>query len=154
MLSASKGKSMKVEVWGEKDGKWLAFKPFEIKVAEEPIDEYISYRLIEPTYVAWSYMSISQRNVSSFEENEIFNNEVTSIDRKKGQCINTQMFSDVLQQKLMGLMGIGASYNIDELASNMTYMELSTNPRYMDEFVAACFLPHTNRELFPSSVQE
>ncbi len=32
-------------------------------------------------------------------------------------------------------------------------MELSTNPRYMDEFVAACFLPHTNRELFPSSVQ-
>ena len=43
---------------------------------------------------------------------------------------------------------------VDELASNMTYMELSTNPRYMDEFVAACFLPHTNRELFPSSVQE
>ena len=36
----------------------------------------------------------------------------------------------------------------------MTYMELSTNPRYMDEFGAACFLPHTNRELFPSSVQE
>ena len=28
---------------------------------------------------------------------------------------------------------------VDELASNMTYMELSTNPRYMDEFVAACF---------------
>ena len=43
---------------------------------------------------------------------------------------------------------------VDELASNMTYMELSTNPRYMDEFVAACFLPHTNRELFPSSIQE
>lgn len=94
MLTASKGKSMKVEVWGEKDGKWLAFKPFEIKVAEEPIDEYISYRLIEPTYVAWSYMSISQRNVSSFEENEIFNNEVTSIDRKKGQCINCHSYQN------------------------------------------------------------
>ena len=94
MLTASKGKSMKVEVWGEKDGKWLSFKPFEIKVAEEPIDEYISYRLIEPTYVAWSYMSISQRNVSSFEENEIFNNEVTSIDRKKGQCINCHSYQN------------------------------------------------------------
>ena len=94
MLSASKGKSMKVEVWGEKDGQWLAFNPFEIKVAEEPIDEYISYRLIEPTYVAWSYMSISQRNVSSFEENEIFNNEVTSIDRKKGQCINCHSYQN------------------------------------------------------------
>ena len=41
-----------------------------------------------------------------------------------------------------------------ELGSNMTYVELSTEPGYMDEFVAACFLPHTNRELFPSSVQE
>lgn len=47
-----------------------------------------------------------------------------------------------------------ANQKVDEIASNMTYMELSTNPRYMDEFVAACFLPHTNRELFPSSVQE
>lgn len=28
---------------------------------------------------------------------------------------NTQMFSDVLQQKLMGMMGIGAKYNIDEI---------------------------------------
>ena len=41
-----------------------------------------------------------------------------------------------------------------ELASNMTYLELSTEPKYMEEFVAACFLPHTNKELFPSSVQE
>lgn len=94
MLGASKGRSMKVEVWGEKDGQWLLFKPFEIKVAEEPVDEYISYRLIEPTYVAWSYMSISQRKVSSFEENEIFNNEVTSIDRKKGQCINCHSYQN------------------------------------------------------------
>ena len=29
-------------------------------------------------------------------------------------------------------------------------MELSTTPGYMDEFVAACFLPHTNASLFPS----
>ena len=34
------------------------------------------------------------------------------------------------------------------------YLELSTEPKYMEEFVAACFLPHTNKELFPSSVQE
>ena len=36
----------------------------------------------------------------------------------------------------------------------MTYMELSTNPAYMDEFVAACFLPHTNETLFPSVTEE
>lgn len=40
-----------------------------------------------------------------------------------------------------------------ELGRNMTYMELSTNPQYMDEFVAACFIPHTDATLFPS-IQE
>ena len=41
-----------------------------------------------------------------------------------------------------------------EVAANMTYLELSTYPGYMDSFVAACFLPHTDRSLFPNSVQE
>ena len=47
-----------------------------------------------------------------------------------------------------------AEEKVHELASNMTYLELSTEPKYTEEFVAACFLPHTNKELFPSSVQE
>ncbi len=41
-----------------------------------------------------------------------------------------------------------------ELGANMTYLELSTYPGYMDSFVAACFLPHTDASLFPNSVQE
>ena len=77
MLDASKGKSMKVEVWGKKQGEWLSFNPFEIHVAKEPIDEYLSYRLIEPSYVAWTYMEIAQRNLTTFEETQIFNNEIT-----------------------------------------------------------------------------
>ncbi len=38
-----------------------------------------------------------------------------------------------------------------EVAANMTYLELSTYPGYMDSFVAACFIPHTDAKLFPSS---
>jgi len=41
-----------------------------------------------------------------------------------------------------------------EVAANMTYLELSTYPGYMDSFVAACFIPHTDRSLFPHSIQE
>ena len=41
-----------------------------------------------------------------------------------------------------------------QLGANMTYLELSTHPGYMDSFVAACFLPHTDARLFPSSCQE
>ena len=41
-----------------------------------------------------------------------------------------------------------------EVMANMTYLELSTYPGYMDSFVAACFIPHTDRNLFPNSIQE
>lgn len=37
-----------------------------------------------------------------------------------------------------------------EVAGNMTYIELSAVPVYMDEFVGACFLPHTDHALFPN----
>ena len=94
MLNAAKGKSIKVEVWGQKENEWLSFNPFEIHVAEEPIDDYISYRLIEPSYVAWSFMEIAQRNLTSFEESQIFNNEITMNDRKIGQCINCHSYQN------------------------------------------------------------
>ena len=42
----------------------------------------------------------------------------------------------------------------NEVMANMTYLELSTYPGYMDSFVAACFIPHTDSRLFPNSVQE
>lgn len=43
-----------------------------------------------------------------------------------------------------------AEDKVSELASSMTYLELSTHPGYMDAFVAACFIPHTDASLFPS----
>ena len=41
-----------------------------------------------------------------------------------------------------------AAQKVDEVARNMTYVELSTHPGYMDNFVAACFLPHTDAARF------
>lgn len=35
-----------------------------------------------------------------------------------------------------------------DLCHSMTYLELSIEPGYMDEFVAACFIPHTDASLF------
>ena len=52
------------------------------------------------------------------------------------------------------VMSDEANQKCIELGANMTYLELSTYPGYMDSFVAACFLPHTNSSLFPNSIQE
>ena len=46
------------------------------------------------------------------------------------------------------LVSSDAKEKLREVAKNMTYVELSTQPGYMDEFIAACFLPHTDETLF------
>ena len=52
------------------------------------------------------------------------------------------------------VMSDEANAKCHEVMANMTYLELSTYPGYMDSFVAACFLPHTDASLFPNSIQE
>ena len=72
--------------------------------------------------------------------------------------VDRELFAYIGNSSLAGAYALtlstAAEEKVQQLASNMTYLELSTEPRYMEEFVAACFLPHTDRELFPSSVQE
>ena len=46
------------------------------------------------------------------------------------------------------LISDDAEEKVFELGRNMTYLELSTHPGFMEEFVAACFLPHTDASLF------
>jgi uncharacterized 2Fe-2S/4Fe-4S cluster protein (DUF4445 family) len=37
-----------------------------------------------------------------------------------------------------------------EIASRITYVDMSSNPHYMDSYVKALFLPHTDLEQFPT----
>jgi uncharacterized 2Fe-2S/4Fe-4S cluster protein (DUF4445 family) len=41
-----------------------------------------------------------------------------------------------------------AAAKVIEISQGMTYLELSSHPGYMDELMAACFLPHTDGSLF------
>ena len=51
---------------------------------------------------------------------------------------------------LLLLYGEQTLEEVNDIARNITYIDLSTQPGYMDEFIAACFLPHTDETLFPS----
>ncbi len=77
-------------------------------------------------------------------------------------AVNIGMFPDIPLEKFhyIGNSSLAGAYTMllsteaerktYELSQNMTYMELSAVPTYMDEFVACCFLPHTDAGLFPS----
>lgn len=53
----------------------------------------------------------------------------------------------------MALLSNHAFEKAYEIAQKMTYFELSVNPDFMNEFIAALFLPHTDQQLFPSVME-
>jgi len=57
---------------------------------------------------------------------------------------------------------LGATYSllsrdlrreVAEIANKMTYLELSADNRFMDQFMSALFLPHTDTASFPSVIK-
>jgi uncharacterized 2Fe-2S/4Fe-4S cluster protein (DUF4445 family) len=50
----------------------------------------------------------------------------------------------------MALISKNLRKDVEEVARKMTYMELSVSRHFMDEYVSALFLPHTDASAFPT----
>lgn len=65
-----------------------------------------------------------------------------------------EKFSFIGNSSLVGareiLLSSEAKYEAEEIARKMTYVELSVEPTYMDEYVSALFFPHTDLQRFPT----
>lgn len=79
-------------------------------------------------------------------ENSILIGLLPDVDRSKFQYIGNSS----LVGSYLALISKDAREKLEEIGSQMTYVELSVYPTYMDEFVSACFLPHTNIDQFPT----
>ncbi len=89
LLENARGGKISIEVYSENDNKELIkYLPFNIYVANEPIDPYICYRIIYPGYETWSQIMIVQRNIESFNEKSLIENQV--IDNN---CVNCHSFN-------------------------------------------------------------
>ena len=93
MLSQAAGDTIMVEVYAKNGGKWSMYEPFPIIVSGDSIDRYISYRLIPPSYVAYEKLTISQRDLSNFDEKVIYSNKFVSSE-PDGQCINCHAYKN------------------------------------------------------------
>ena len=87
LLASNQGKDLTLTVCKrEKDG-WTAYKPFTMHIAEDIIDPYLAYRLVQPTYTFWNEMGIYQRNMETFDQTPIFENKFTEYN-----CVNCHSF--------------------------------------------------------------
>lgn len=92
-LESAKGKTIELNTYVKTDNGWAKYRPIHWAVAEEPIDPYISYRIIAPSYVTYEELSIRQRELATFDEEMIYNNMLLSTD-KDGQCINCHSYKN------------------------------------------------------------
>jgi len=72
--------------------------------------------------------------------------------------ISREKFSFIGNSSLSGsrqvLLSWEAMRRADQIARKMNYVELSVEPGYMDEYMAALFFPHTDLGLFPTVRQQ
>ncbi|MCR4995226.1 MAG: hypothetical protein K6A32_07650 [Bacteroidales bacterium] len=87
LLTSARGKALRVCVYAERPNGWVRFAPFSVQVAEEEIDAYLSYRLIEPGYELYRQIGLYQRNVTNFDEAVIYENN-RSFDNDNNHCVN------------------------------------------------------------------
>ena len=87
------GDSVFADIYVEHSGRWTRYPKAMRNAVADSIDPYISYRLIEPSYISFETMAICQRELGSFEEKEIFNSQALSTE-KEGQCMNCHSYQD------------------------------------------------------------
>lgn len=89
-LMLAKGEqSLDIKVTVLNKGKWTAYKSFKWKVKKAAIDGYLSYRLIEPGYEVWNEIQLIERDIESFDERVLADNNLT-----EGACMNCHIYGN------------------------------------------------------------
>lgn len=91
LTQKAKGDAISVEVFADIKGQWIRFKPFHIYVSADPIDPWLSYRLISPSYVSYEELTLNQRCLENFDEEAFVDNMLCSTE-SGGQCINCHSY--------------------------------------------------------------
>ncbi len=91
LLVSSKGGDVEVSVFAKHGDSWLRYRQYKISVAEEDIDAFLSYRLIEPGYELYRQLGLYQRNLTNWDVHTIYENNREYNDNDN-HCVNCHNF--------------------------------------------------------------
>ncbi|MCI7614906.1 MAG: hypothetical protein MSS61_06100 [Bacteroidales bacterium] len=100
LLSENKGGELRVAIYAEQEAGWVKFPEYAITVAQEEIDPYLSYRLIEPSYELYRQLGIYQRNLTNFTEKPIYENN-RSYDADNNHCVNCHNYQNYSTEHML-----------------------------------------------------
>jgi hypothetical protein len=89
-LEENKGRDFNIEIYlKDKKNGWSKYNTITNKIAPEPIDPYITYRLLYPGYESWKEIYIKQRSLESFHERSIIENSLV-----EENCLNCHSYNN------------------------------------------------------------
>ncbi|MCY1722940.1 hypothetical protein OU798_21515 [Prolixibacteraceae bacterium Z1-6] len=87
LLSENEEQNLEVTVSALKNGTWATYRPFSWEVNKNKIDPFLSYRLIEPGYEVWNKIQVVERNIETFNERVLADNNLN-----EGSCMNCHIY--------------------------------------------------------------
>lgn len=87
LLIQAAGTAFYIRICVFQNGQWIQFPDITNTISTEPIDPFLVYRLLYPGYELWNRMSIYQRDLTSYRETPLIENE--SIENG---CLNCHTF--------------------------------------------------------------
>jgi hypothetical protein len=89
LLEAEAGGVITVTITATVGKERIQYAPFQWRVTVDKIDPYLSYRLIEPGYEVWNAIQLKERNIETFAERVIADNNLT-----EGSCMNCHIYGN------------------------------------------------------------
>lgn len=89
LLDKNTGKKLSVRVFTKSGDKWEVGKTFYWEIANDTIDSYLTYRLIEPDYEIWNNLQIQQRNITNFDIKQL-----GDYNLQENRCMNCHIFGN------------------------------------------------------------
>ncbi|MCM1109550.1 MAG: hypothetical protein NC388_10980 [Clostridium sp.] len=100
LLEANRGKELQVDLYAHREKGWVKYRSHTLAVADEPIDEYLSYRLIEPGYEYYRQLGLYQRRLSNFDVTAIYENNRT-YDNRNNHCVNCHNYQNYSTERML-----------------------------------------------------
>ena len=100
LLKTNKGLDITFDIYAQHEEGWVKYQTFRMTVAQEEIDPYLSYRLIEPGYELYRQLGLYQRNLTNFDVHTIYENNRTFVD-EHNHCINCHNYQNYSTDRML-----------------------------------------------------
>ncbi|MDO4586220.1 MAG: hypothetical protein Q4C95_02880 [Planctomycetia bacterium] len=139
--------NINIDVFVRQKEQWTKFAPVIQTISNDPIDSWVSYRLIEPGYEFYHRLGLYQRNLETFDETAFFRNEPVHLTT----CVNCHSFQNRKTDNFMfhTRNGFGGT----TIVQNGKAVKIDTK---CEELISACTYPawHPNEPFIAFSVNK